>query len=116
MSLFWGFIVWSTPGNITSNSTHYVVVTQLSQPITCFSALNISGYTTLDNNVTCKSNLTIGGSLFCSSINSSTTTVLSSDLNILSTSSYLNISNLQSTSNTIISNLNSISAYSSLII
>jgi hypothetical protein len=24
----------STPGNITSNSTHYVVVTQLSQPIT----------------------------------------------------------------------------------
>ncbi len=34
----------STPSNITLNSTHYVVVTQLSQPITSFSSLNISGY------------------------------------------------------------------------
>jgi hypothetical protein len=102
----------STPGNITSNSTHYVVVTQLSQPITCFSSLNVSGYTTFNNNVTCKSNLTVDGALFCSSINSSTTTVLSSRLNSLSTYSYLNISNLQSTSNTIFSNLNSISTYS----
>ncbi len=33
----------STPSNITSNSTHYVVVTQLSQPVTCFSSLNVSG-------------------------------------------------------------------------
>jgi hypothetical protein len=104
----------STPSNITSNSSTYVVVTQLSQPITCFSSLNVNGYTTLNNNVTCKNNLTVDGALFCSSINSSTTTVLSSSLNSLSTYSSLNISNLQSTSNTIFSNLNSISAYSSL--
>jgi hypothetical protein len=104
----------STPSNITSNSSTYVVVTQLSQPITCFSSLNVNGYTTLNNNVTCKNNLTVDGALFCSSINSSTTTVLSSSLNSLSTYSSLNISNLPSTSNTIFSNLNSISAYSSL--
>jgi len=83
----------STPSNITSNSSTYVVVTQLSQPITCFSSLNVNGYTTLNNNVTCKNNLTVDGALFCSSINSSTTTVLSSSLNSLSTYSSLNISN-----------------------
>ncbi len=33
----------SSPSNITSNSTHYVVVTQISQPVTCFSSLNVGG-------------------------------------------------------------------------
>jgi hypothetical protein len=78
------------------------------------SSLNVSGYTTLNNNVTCMNNLNINGGIFCSSINSSTTTVLTTNLNSLSTYSNLNISNLQSTSTTIFNNLNSISTYSNL--
>ena len=104
----------STPANITSNSSSYVVVTKLSQPITCHSSLTVSGHTTLINNVTCMSNLNINGAIFCSSINSSTTSELSSNLNSLSSYSSLNISNLQSTSTTIFNNLNNASTYSSL--
>jgi hypothetical protein len=33
----------STPSNITSNSTHYVEVTEKSHSVTCFSSLNVSG-------------------------------------------------------------------------
>ena len=97
----------STPSNITSNSSTYVVVTKLSQPITCHSSLTVSGHTTLINNVTCMSNLNINGAIFCSSINSSTTSELSSNLNSLSSYSSLNISNLKTTSTTIFNNLNS---------
>jgi len=104
----------STPANITSNSSSYVVVTKLSQPITCHSSLTVSGHTTLINNVTCMSNLNINGAIFCSSINSSTTSELSSNLNSLSSYSSLNISNLQSTSTTIFNNLNNLSSNSSL--
>ncbi len=104
-----------TPSNITtSSSMSYVVVKNISQPMTCMSSLNVSGYTTLNNNVTCMNNLNINGAVFCSSINSSTTTVLTANLNSLSTYSNLNISNLQSTSTTIFNNLNSISTYSNL--
>ncbi len=46
-----------TPENITTTSAlSYVVVKQLSQAITCMSSLNVSGYTTLNNNVTCMNN------------------------------------------------------------
>ena len=104
-----------TPSNITtSSSMSYVAVKQLSNPMTCMSSLNVSGYTTLNDNVTCMNNLNINGGIFCSSINSSTTTVLTTNLNSLSTYSNLNISNLQSTSTTIFNNLNSISTYSNL--
>jgi hypothetical protein len=78
------------------------------------SSLNVSGYTTLNNNVTCMNNLNINGALYCSSVNSATTTDLSNNLNSLSTYSNLNISNLQSTSTTIFNNLNSLSTYSNL--
>ncbi len=89
MSIFWGFIISiysdSTPSNIASNSTHYVVVTQISQLVTCFSSLNVSGnsnffnkatcYSSLNvsgysrflKNVTCMSNLNINGALKCNS-------------------------------------------------
>ena len=51
-----------TPANITtSTSLTYVVVKQLSQPITCMSSLNVSGTTTLNYNVTCMNNLNING-------------------------------------------------------
>ncbi len=67
----------STPSNITSNSTPYVVGTQISQPVICYSSLNmsgnsnvfnkatyysslnVSGYSRFSNNVTCMGNLNI---------------------------------------------------------
>ena len=104
----------TTPANITSNSSTYVVVTQLTQPITCFSSLNVSGYTSFNNDVTCMSNLTINGTLNCSSINASSTTLLTTNLNSLSTSSILSINNLNNTSTTIFTNLNSLSTNSTL--
>ncbi len=44
-----------TPADKSSTSTNCVVVTdtQLTQPITCCSLLNVSGYTTLLNSATC---------------------------------------------------------------
>ena len=84
-----------TPANITtSTSLSYVAVKQLSQPITCMSSLNVSGYTTLNDtilngNATCMGYLNINGALYCSSVNSSTTTELTSNLNSLSTNSIL---------------------------
>jgi hypothetical protein len=105
----WGDLgMVSTPNNITtSTSLTYVVVKQLSQPITCMSSLNVSGTTTLNYNVTCMNNLNINGALYCSSINSTTTTVLTSNLNSLSSYAYLNISGLNN-------NINSLSSYSYL--
>ena len=116
-----------TPANITtSTSLSYVAVKQLSQPITCMSNLNVSGYTTLNDtilngNATCMGYLNVNGVLYCSSVNSSTTTELTTNLNSLSTNSMLLInghttstSNLNSTSTTIFNNLNSISTYSYL--
>ena len=50
-----------TPNGITSTSSSYVVVKQLSQPITCSSSLNVSGYTTLSNNTTMNSSLNVNG-------------------------------------------------------
>ena len=50
-----------TPNGITSTSSSYVVVKQLSQPITCSSSLNVSGYTTLSNNTTMNSSLNVSG-------------------------------------------------------
>ena len=65
-----------TPTGYTSTSSTYVVVKQLTQPMTCLSSLNVSGYTTLLNNTTCMNNLNINGALYCSSVNSATTTNL----------------------------------------
>ena len=98
----------------TSSSPSYVILKNISQPMTCMSSLNVSGYTTLFSNATCMNNLNINGALYCSSINSETTLGLTNNLNSLSTYSYLNISNLQSTSTTIFNNLNSLSTYSNL--
>ena len=97
----------STPGYITSTSSTYVVVTQLTQPITCVSSLNVSGYTKFLNNVTCLSSLNINGTLNCNTINSST-------INNLSSYSNLNISNLITTTNSIFSNLNTMLNINSL--
>ena len=36
------------------------------------SSLNVSGYTTLNNNATCMSNLNVNGDFYCTSINSTT--------------------------------------------
>jgi hypothetical protein len=58
-----------------STSTNYVVVTQLTQPITCFSSLNVSGYTKFSNNVTCMSSLNVSGTFTCNIINASNSTV-----------------------------------------
>jgi hypothetical protein len=98
----------------TSSSPSYVILKNISQPMTCMSSLNVSGYTTLFSNATCMNNLNINGALYCSSINSETTLGLTNNLNSLSTYSNLNISNLQSTSTTIFNNLNSLSTYSNL--
>ena len=48
-----------TTNGFTSTSSTNVVVKQLTQPITCLSSLNVSGYTTLLNNTTCMNNLNI---------------------------------------------------------
>ena len=77
-----------TPNGYTSTSATYVVVKQLTQPITCLSSLNVSGYTTLLNNTTCMHNLNINGTLYCSSVNSATTTNLQANLNSLSSQSF----------------------------
>jgi hypothetical protein len=98
----------------TSSSPSYVILKNISQPMTCMSSLNVSGYTTLFSNATCMNNLNINGALYCSSINSETSTSIFNNLNSLSTYSNLNISNLQSTSTTIFNNLNSLSTYSNL--
>ena len=37
----------------TSSSPSYVILKNISQPMTCCSNLNISGYTTLFSNATC---------------------------------------------------------------
>ncbi len=42
-----------TPNGIASASTSNVVVGRLSQPMTCNSSLNVSGFTILANNVSC---------------------------------------------------------------
>ena len=112
----WGDLAMApTPDNIlTSSSLSYVVLKNISQPMTCCSSLNVSGYTTLFSNATCMNNLNINGALYCSSINSETTLGLTNNLNSLSTYSNLNISNLQSTSTTILNNLNSLSSCSIL--
>ena len=47
----------------TSSSPSYVILKNISQPMTCMSSLNVSGYTTLLNNVTCMSDLNINGVL-----------------------------------------------------
>ncbi len=52
----------------TSTSPSYVILKNISQPMTCCSSLNISGYTTLFSNATCMNNLNINGALYCSSI------------------------------------------------
>ncbi len=64
----------STPAaNIpTSTSPSYVILKNTSQPMICMSSLNVSGYTTLNNNATCVNNLNVNGALYCSSINSTT--------------------------------------------
>ncbi len=51
------------------------------------SSLNVSGCTTLNNEGTCMNNLTVDSVLFCNSVNSSTTTELTSNLNSLSSNS-----------------------------
>ena len=65
-----------TPANITSNSSTYGVVTQLTQPITCMSSLNVSGYTSFNDNLSCMNKFNVNGALFCNSINSTTTIIL----------------------------------------
>ena len=125
----------STPYNITSSSSTYVVVTQISQPVTCLSSLNVSGnsnffnkatchsslnvsgYSSFLNDVTCMSNLSINGALKCdnqiignnatylSSLNVSGLTTLSNNVTLLSA---LNISGFTTLNNnvTIVSSLN----------
>ena len=56
----------------TSSSPSYVILKNISQPMTCMSSLNVSGYTTLNNNATCMSNLNVNGDFYCTSINSTT--------------------------------------------
>ncbi len=74
---------------ISINNLTYVVVKPLSQAITCTSSLNVSGYTTLINNVTCMNNLNINENLY-----SNTTSTLTDNLNLLSKYSNLNINHL----------------------
>ena len=64
-----------TPPDKPSTSTNYVVVTQLTQPVTCCSSLNISGNTTMLNNATCMSSLNVNGPLTCNIINALNSTV-----------------------------------------
>jgi len=82
-----------TPNGISSTSSSYVVVGRLSQPITCVSSLNvsgytsfqnattclssinISGYTTLQNATTCLSSLNVGGNFTCNLLSALNTTV-----------------------------------------
>ncbi len=57
-----------TPSEIISTSTHwthYVVVTQLTQPITCCSSLNVSGLTKFLSNAPCIGDLYVNGVLRC---------------------------------------------------
>ncbi len=82
--------------NLTNTNRNYVL---LMPSMTCMSSLNVSGTTTLNYNVICMNNLNINGALYCSSINSTTTSVLSNALNSLSSYSYLNISGLNSNLN-----------------
>ncbi len=51
----------STPSSTTSNFNYYVVVTQLSQPVTCFSTLNVKGNSRFLNKATCYSSLNVSG-------------------------------------------------------
>jgi len=51
----------ATPNGISSTSSSYVVVGRISQPMTCSSLLNVSGYTTLNNNTTINSSLNVSG-------------------------------------------------------
>jgi hypothetical protein len=64
-----------TPPDKPSTSANYVVVTQLTQPVTCCSSLNISGNTTMLNNATCMSSLNVNGTLTCNIINALNSTV-----------------------------------------
>ncbi len=78
----------------------------MNDDTTLSSSLNVSGYTTFNNNVSCMNNLNVNGALFCDSINSTTTAILSNNLNNLSTSSILSISNLNFTSTSLLNKTN----------
>ena len=100
-----------TPINITSNSSSYVVVKKLTQPITCSSSLNVSGYTTLLNNTTCMNNLNINGSLYCNSVNSAALNV--SGVLTLGNSSALYLNNIvNTTSDSLLAIAQSVNQYS----
>ena len=83
-----------TPNGITSTSSSYVVLKNISQPMICQSSFNVSSMTTLSNNTTIDSSLNVSGITIFSN-----NTTISGILNVSGNSNFNNSVTINSSLN-----------------